>query len=260
MEIDELRSAVKDFFNTQLNLKQLPNWWRDPLIATADVDERFEILPKIAAKNHMLPSDLLESSRTVVVFFIPFSAELSDSNKEGKFPSESWGSSLSLTNELIQEISEFIQENFSDLGYRSELTPATYNYDAESLTARWSHKHLAHLVGLGRFGMNAQIITISGCAGRYGSLVTEAVLGNHPLIEEEPCLFKKGKECLKCLYNCPVNAITLNGIDRHKCDDRLQYNRQRFIKKYNMPDDIEVCAKCVSGMPCDLQLPIYSKS
>ena len=123
--------------------------------------------------------------------------------------------------------------------------------------ARWSHKHLAHLGGLGRFGINAQLITPAGCSGRLGSLVTEAALGDHPLVEEEElCLYKIGKDCLKCLETCPVKAITLRGIDRHRCDKRLQLNRKRFSAKPNMRDDIEVCAKCVSGMPCSLQSPL----
>ena len=257
MNINHLRERVTDFCHSQIRQQQLPEWWRDPLLATADADERFEILPQIATTNHMLPNELLGSLRTVVVFFIPFTDELSNSNIGGKFPSDGWGLSLSLTNDLIQSISEFMRDHFAEFGYKSKLTPATYNFDPDSLTARWSHKHLAHLTGLGRFGVNAQIITQSGCAGRLGSLVTEAELGNHPLVEKkELCLHKIGYDCLKCMQTCPVKAVTLKGIDRHRCDQRLQINRKRFAARPNMRDDIEVCAKCVSGMPCDLQLPI----
>jgi epoxyqueuosine reductase QueG len=191
-----------------------------------------------------------------VVFFIPFSATLSNGNIGGKFPSDGWGLSLSLTNDLLQSTSEFIRRRLKRCGFRSALTPATYSFDPASLTARWSHKHLAHLCGLGRFGVNAQLITPAGCAGRLGSLVTEAPLGNHPLVEAKAlCLHKAGQDCLKCLQTCPVNAISLEGIDRHRCDQRLQLNRKRFAARPDMRDDIEVCAKCVSGMPCDLRAP-----
>ena len=44
---------------------------------------------------------------------------------------------------LNQDICEFIREYFIKSGYHSELTPSTYNFDPESLTTRWSHKHLA---------------------------------------------------------------------------------------------------------------------
>ncbi len=261
MEINTLRELVTGFCQKRIKQKQLPRWWRDPILVTAKADERFSILPKIAASNHYLPKDLLGSCRTVVVFFIPFTPELANGNIEGKFPSNEWGQSLSFTNNLIQDISEFIQDYFAGYGYRSELTPATYNFDPESLTARWSHKHLAHISGLGRFGMNAQMITPLGSAGRLGSLVTQAKMGNNPLVTvNELCLNKAGHDCLKCMHNCPVQAVTLKGIDRHRCNRRLQANRKKFAAKPNMSDDIEVCAKCVSGMPCSLKSPLQCEA
>lgn len=257
MQVNELREQLTGFIRSHIGQQQLPDWWRDPLLATADADERFDVLPRIAATNHMLPHEMLASCRTVLVFFIPFREALSNGNIDGKFPSDGWGLSLALTNDLLQHISEFIRDRLAQLGYQSELTPATYNFDPDSLTARWSHKHLAHLAGLGRFGLNAQLITPAGCAGRLSSLVTEAPLGNHPLVEEpELCLHKSGNNCQKCMHTCPVKAVTLKGIDRHRCNQRLQINRKRFAARPDMRDDIEVCAKCVSGMPCSLNSPL----
>lgn len=259
MNINELRACVTEFFHKQILQQQLPNWWRDPLLVTAEADERFDSLPRIAASNHMLPRELLESCRTVVVFFIPFAGELSNGNIDGKFPSDGWGLSLSLTNDLIQRISEFIQDHFAQFGYKSEPTPATYNFDPDSLTARWSHKHLAYIAGLGRFGINAQMITPAGCSGRLGSLVTDADLGNNPLVTvEHLCLHKAGQDCAECIKNCPVKAVSFEGIDRHRCNQRLQVNLKRFAAMPDMRDDMEVCAKCVAGMPCSLTSPVAS--
>ena len=256
MDIGQLRTGIADFCRRQIKKKQLPDWWRDPILATAAADERFQILPEIAASNHMLPQELLPTCRTVIVFFIPFTPELTQGNIQGKFASDDWGRALSLTNDLIQDISEFIRDSLRDEGFASELTPATYNFDPESLTARWSHKHLAHIAGLGRFGINAQMITPLGCAGRLGSLVTEAALGNHPLVvNENLCLHRAGGECLKCRDNCPVQAVTLEGVHRQTCNQRLQVNRKQLAAK-GMAEDLEVCAKCVAGMPCSLQSPV----
>jgi len=47
-------------------------WWRKPLLVTARVDDRFEILPKIAFEQHWQPKDLLATAKSVIVFFIPF--------------------------------------------------------------------------------------------------------------------------------------------------------------------------------------------
>ena len=139
MDIDTLRNAVVEFCQAEIQASRLPDWWRAPLLVTAEADERFDILPEIAAPNHMRPRDLLASCKAVV---------------------------------------------------------------------------------------------------------------------EELCLHKTGQDCLKCLQACPVKAISLTGIDRHRCNQRLQINRKRFAAKPGMRDDIEVCAKCVSGMPCDLRSPV----
>ncbi len=257
MDIEELRKSVVDFCEKQIQIGQLPGWWRKPILVTAKADERFNILPDIAAENHMLPRELLPSCKTVIVFFIPFNTELTAGNIGGKSPSKNWGRSLSLTNNLIQMISEYIKESLMENGYHSELTPATYNFDPKSLTARWSHKHLAHVAGLGRFGINAQMITPAGCSGRLGSLVTDADLGNNPLVTvEHLCLHKVGQDCAECIRNCPVKAVSFEGIDRHRCNQRLQVNLKRFAAMPDMRDDMEVCAKCVAGMPCSLKSPV----
>ncbi len=257
MDVRELRKLFTAFSIKLIEEKGLSDWWRQPLLATAVVDERFELLPEVAAPDHMPPKELLVTCQAVVVFFVPFTAEVVNSNAEGKFASEVWGQTLSPTNNLIEEISEFICASLAKEGYKSAVTPPTYNFDKKSLTSRWSHKHLAYIAGLGRFGVNAQLITPSGCAGRLGSLVTEAPLGDHPLIrEKELCLHKAGKACMKCIQTCPVRALSFEGIDRHRCDARIQINRKRFAARSGMSDDIEVCAKCVAGMPCSLRAPI----
>ena len=113
-------------------------------------------------------------------------------------------------------------------GWSAELTPATANFDEKSLMARWSHKHLAHLCGLGRFGHHHLLITPNGCAGRLGSLVTDAPLGDNPVMEaEHACLHKAGEECLLCVKNCPVAALTEQGFDRRRCYNRLVFNIEK---------------------------------
>lgn len=257
MDIAALRKGVVQSYQNHIRARQLPDWWRAPILVSARADERFDVLPDIAADNHMLPQDLLPSCKTVIVFFIPFATELTTGNIPGKFASKAWARSLSVTNDLIQDISEDIRDILSEKGYRSALTPATYNFDPVALTARWSHKHLAHISGLGRFGINAQMITPEGCSGRLGSLVTDADLGNNPLVTvEHLCLNKAGQDCTECLKNCPVKAVSTEGIDRHRCNQRLQVNLQRFAAMPDMGDDMEVCAKCVAGMPCSLASPV----
>jgi epoxyqueuosine reductase QueG len=126
--------------------------------------------------------------------------------------------------------------------------------------ARWSHKHLGYLAGLGRFGTHRMLITPAGCAGRLGSLVTEAELGDHPLIRtKEACLLKAGKKCGKCMKACPVQALEQDGFDRHRCWNRLNENRHTLASFSDLPLSTHVCGKCAALMPCSFKNPLAGR-
>lgn len=254
MDIDRIRQIAKDICSNQDS--PYGNMWREPLVASATIDERFEILPRIASPKHDLPHDLLPTGRTVLIFFVPFQPEIVESNIPSKHPSRRWAVGKTETNALIKKIGEAIESSLSESGFASYVTPPTYNYDQVNLMAQWSHKHLGYIAGLGRFGINAQLITPAGCAGRMGSLVTEADLGNHPLVHEaELCLEKRGLACSRCIKNCPVGAVSMSGIDRTQCNQRLQAMKKRLSQQEDSYDRGDVCAKCVAGMPCSLCAP-----
>ena len=251
LSADDLRRMVEAFVYSYPTGADTRNWWRNPLLATAKADERFRILPKIASEDHSLPWERLPSAKTVIVFFIPFVRELVDENGPGEFPCRNWALAYEGTNALIGLLAEMIKEYLAERGYGSALTPATHNFDDVKLVANWSHKHLAHISGLGRFGVNAQLITPSGCAGRLGSLVTEAELDDSPLVDsQELCLHKNGEACLKCLKRCPVDALKEEGIERQRCFARLRFNRNHTEALAGLKETTHVCGKCVVRVPC----------
>ena len=177
-------------------------------MVSAQIDHRFDSLPQIAFHRHMLPNDLLSTARSVMVFFIPFKRGLLKENRAGDRPCRNWGVAYVQTNALINRLGKVLEKFLSQKGYKSGLTPATHNFDEDELMARWSHKHLAHLSNLGRFGMHYMLITPAGCAGRLGSMVTEAQLGDNPLMDtDEACLQKAGQECGKCMGSMPRGCI-----------------------------------------------------
>jgi epoxyqueuosine reductase QueG len=233
------------------------NIWRSPLSVTARADSRFDILPEIAADDHVLPRDILAVARSVVVFFVPFGKELAVDNHRGDIPCRNWGLAYQATNALINSLGEQIRLFLEHAGYASALVPATHNFDPRKLMARWSHKHLGYIAGLGRFGVNAQFITPLGCAGRLGSLVTEADLGDTPLVTEaELCLHKTGHKCLVCVRRCPVGAVSeKTGIDREKCWARLKSNLTDTEEMAGLEQTTHVCGKCQVLVPCSLKIP-----
>lgn len=248
--VSHLREFIRDFVDAAPDAGGTPRWWRSPLLVTAGADARFDALPRIAAPDHLLPADLLGTARSVIVYFLPFTRELVMENSHGKFPVRNWGLAYNDTNELIGRINREIASLLERHGFQSAVTPPTANFDKVSLMSRWSHKHLGHLSGLGRFGINAQLITPEGCAGRLGSLVTEAGLGDHPLMgDTEPCRYKRGKDCLKCVEVCPVKAVTVDGIDRARCYQRIKA-AQKAEHLADLPEYTETCGKCQALLPC----------
>jgi len=69
--IHGLREFLERFLASEAEKCGGGGWWRQPLLACGAVDERFEILPKVAFKEHLLPRDLLTTARTVTALSRP---------------------------------------------------------------------------------------------------------------------------------------------------------------------------------------------
>ena len=257
LSVEELRKFAENFVEEEPERLGTEGWWQTPLLTAAPIDARFNQLPQIAADDHLLPRDLLPTAKSVIVFYIPFKKALVKANKIGEHPCREWGVAYVQTNDLIGRLSQALGDLLAEHGYKSGLTPATHNFDDVKLMARWSHKHLAHLVNLGRFGVNHLLITPVGCTGRLGSFVSEAELGEHPLIDtKEACLLKAGKECGKCIKACPVDALSEDDFDRRSCWDRLNDNRRILAHFSDLPDSTHVCGKCAALVPCSFKNPV----
>jgi epoxyqueuosine reductase QueG len=240
-----LKMELVRFICDEVQNSEDRNFFRKPLVGFASVaDPLFLRLPEIIGKHHIQPKDILPSARTAMAFFIPFAPSIVIANR-GAVVAQEWAEAYLKTNALINSICEKAIIFLSGKGIEAKSVPATHTYDPETLLASWSHRSVAFIAGLGRFGFNRMLITAKGCAGRYGSLVFATEVTPDQRNDEEFCIGLKTGGCHYCLNACPVEALKPDGFDLAKCNGRLLENSKYFIEL----GLCDVCGKCVVG-PC----------
>ncbi|MGD2177945.1 MAG: epoxyqueuosine reductase [Anaerolineae bacterium] len=228
--------------------------YREPLVGFADAnDPRFPELRRVANANHMMPAHLLPGARSVVAFFVPFDQTVVQANaRDRKAVAREWALAYVETNELISRATDHLVDLLAQHGVRAAAEPPTGNFDPVTLISRWSHKSVAMIAGLGSFGLHHMLITDAGCAGRFGSVVTDVELSSTSTGHRERCLFFYDGSCRACVAHCPIGALSETGsIDRQSCRSRCLGVGEAF--KHLGPT--EVCGKCVIG-PCSLKSPV----
>lgn len=225
--------------------------YREPLVGFAVADDpRFPDLRRIAEPTHLLPQDLLPGARSVVSFFLPFAQWVVKANAQQKEKvAQEWVKAYIETNALISHITAYLIDHLAERGIRAAAEPPTHNFDPVTLISRWSHKSVAVIAGLGSFGLQHMVITDSGCAGRFGSLVIDADLPISSVKNKERCLYFHNGSCKACVLRCPVNVLNEDGsIDKHRCYQHLL----RTAKTYQHLGVADVCGKCAIG-PCSFK-------
>lgn len=222
--------------------------YRTPLVGFADADDPlFQQMKQIIGEQAMLPQDLLPEARSVVSWFVPFTRALVETNRQSSLVAREWAVAYIETNQLINGISQNLIRWLAETGVQAAAVPATHNFDVQTLTSRWSHKSVAHIAGLGTFGVHQMLITKQGTAGRFGSLVISAAVPPTPRPTDEYCLHRQSGGCMVCVRSCPVGALSPRGFDRQRC------YQQVLAVDAHFPDLslCDVCGKCALG-PCAL--------
>jgi epoxyqueuosine reductase QueG len=257
-----LDREIRGFVKERMQAEAVRSAWEAPLVGFAAAEDPLFLRLKQAVRpSHALPADLLPGARTAVVYFLPFAAAVPRSNRRGRNASREWAAAYVETNRLIRDLNLHLAAVLEGAGFRSACPPPTHNFDTETLMSDWSHKHVAYVAGLGRFGVHHLLITARGCAGRFGSLVTDAVIPATSRPGGESCLNKHNGTCLACVRRCPSGALASGALasgalasgalstktlDRHRCYALCLENADLF-KDEGLAD---VCGKCSAGVPC----------
>jgi len=248
-----IEQFIKQYVKEYSERKEVSTKWREPIVKFSDANDKMFIkLKELISPTHALPNDFLEDAQTVISYFLPFDKIVANSNIEGKYCSREWAIAYIETNRLILDLNKYIKKELENLNYKSSIIPATHNFDEDSLISDWSHRHVAYIAGLGKFGLNNMLITDKGCCGRVGSIVTNLRIEPTPRNDKEYCLYKSKGICKKCVQRCVNDALRVNSFDRHKCYEMLLYND----KHHSDLGLTDACGKCCVSLPCSFTNPV----
>jgi epoxyqueuosine reductase QueG len=249
----ELADLIRSTIQRKIDQSDTITNYRQPLVGFVAADEPdFSRLGRLIGGEHLTPADLLPGARSVVSFFLPFSKDTAIANtKEPERVAREWGLAYAETNALIGVVTGRLIEVLKKAGIQAAAEPATGNYDETTLRSNWSHKSIAVLAGLGSIGLHQMVITDSGCAGRFGSLVLDAELPIKKPPPKERCEYYDTGTCLECVLRCPVQALNEHApFDRLACWRQCRKNGTDFI---DLRADVYVCGKCAVFGPCALE-------
>jgi len=240
----ELGEIIQKIINEEVTKAEPPLPYRAPLIGFADAhNPMYGQLSEMIGNEQVLPTDILPTAETVVVFFIPFSKEMAGKVRENALVpiTQEWSDYYTVTNQLLSDIVVRLETELKKLGITTASQPPTNNYNDVALTAEWSHKSSAVIAGIGTFGLNHLLVTKAGTMGRINSIVIDAKIPPTSRAETEYCLYYKNGSCKFCVENCPSGALTEEGIDKFRCDS--------YLTGKNIRNSQQGCPGCSSG-PC----------
>ncbi len=259
-----------------------------PVVGVAAGDDPlFMEFREAVSDRHIMPCDLLDSGTApsqvrVISWANPFTSVIRQSNV-GEWPSELYSVARNNGAALIERVQSRLKAAIENEGYAAVIPSATDQYDTfrvpdNTFSSTWSERHVAFAAGLGRFGLNAALITPVGINVRFGSIVTNLPLEPSSRIDDDyraPCLRDGGKECMHCGSKCPVGAISSDGLDKTKCYEMRQLIRDRALEPYPQQFsmlEIDVvkngrrskghslgCALCQCGVPCEGRVPQFQE-
>lgn len=236
-----------------------------PLVAFADAaDAMFEELKSlhIVGPQFIEPNGWLASAASVVSFFLPFTREIRVSNRAPGLVSQEWASARidgeAFLNTLKLFVAEFLRGEGCEavapsLDSRFCLTTPT---EGGCRVSNWSERHVAHIAGLGTFGLHKGLITPKGTAGRFGSVVTSMKLQPTKRVYDgtfDYCPYIADGKCGACISRCPAQAIAPSGKDKTICAHYIDTEiKPRFAPRYG-------CAKCNIAVPCEAGIPEFKR-
>lgn len=252
--------------------------WAMPLIGFSRGDDPFwEKLKEAVGAFHWSPAEIFSlafpdtqaspGELTVVSWVLPQTeATKAENRREKAFPAHRWARTRTFGEEINNRLKIHVVQALHAAGYDA-LAPTLHpgfgwqNSDAFGFASKWSERHVAHVSGLGTFGLCDGLITPAGKAMRLGSVVARIRIPPTPRPYSSHtayCLFYSQGTCRKCVSRCPADAISDAGHDKAKCMAYVFNQAIPYIKATYGFDGYS-CGLCQTGVPCESKIPVHQK-
>jgi epoxyqueuosine reductase QueG len=234
----------------------------EPLAGFAEApDPYFETLKKdgVIGDHFILPGEWLSGARTVISIFFPFTGTVKSANRQDPaWPAAAWLHGRIEGQAFVFAACRYMKDFLEAEGESCVVPSLDTRFSLKSpfsgdpaqqkyYTSNWSERHIAHVCGLGTFGLSRGLITAKGVAGRFGSIVTTASFtptGRSYRGIDDYCT-----RCGACARKCPAGAITLEEGKRHPpCSAFLDRTQEKHRPRYG-------CGKCQVAVPCENGIP-----
>jgi epoxyqueuosine reductase len=210
----------------------------------------------VIGPHHMMPQDWVENAKSVIVFFLPFTREVVESNYPEGMSSKEWYLSRYYGEDFLNALRDHVADSLQKAGYQAVAPSRSQRFEMQNTTSNWSERHSAYIAGMGSFCLSYSFISDKGCAGRYGSVVTNLELEPSHRTKglRDNCLHDEKGTCALCIPRCPVGAITSEGKDHWKCQEYLITQvMANYVPQFNIV--VGGCGKCQTKVPCARKVP-----
>jgi hypothetical protein len=252
--------------------------WAEPLVGFSRGDDPiFEFLKTDIGPFFWTPLEAFSLSfpgsgaragdLAVISWVLPQTEETkSDNRGMEKLPAERWIRSRNFGEVFNFLLARHVVEELNGKGVQA-LAPVQSQHWAQresekyGFASNWSERHAAYAAGLGTFSLCDGLITPKGKAIRCGSVIARVEVAPARRPYDNPrayCLFYSKGKCRKCIYRCPVGAITEAGHDKAKCKAFLFETVAPYAKS-QLGIESYGCGLCQTGVPCESGIPMKSE-
>jgi epoxyqueuosine reductase QueG len=210
----------------------------------------------VIGPHHTMPEDWVPNAKSVIAFFLPWTKEIIESNYPEGMSSKEWYLSRYYGEDFLNSLRDHVAASLQKAGYQAVAPSRSDKFEMLNTSSNWSERHSAYIAGLGTFCLSYALISEKGCAGRYGTVVTDLELKPSPRTKglRDNCLYDEKGTCGLCIPRCPVGAITPEGKDHMKCQEFLVTKvMAHYVPQYNIV--VGGCGKCQTKVPCARKIP-----